>query len=194
MAAKDFDFVITLKRNNTAAADVFGALLSFLPLVYFLRLYTELAQPLFIISSIFIALLLWYNYFKNRRGNAINFRYIFLVIAVTFIIIRVQYGTTWLAILYFILLFAEIQFKRNREKGFDKEGITDNGLIRTFVPWSEIKNALIKDGMLTIDYTNNKLFQMEVAGDIEASTEEEFNIFCKAHLTAIKTPVSNEKS
>ncbi len=189
MASKDFDFVLTFKKHNAVAADVFSALLCFLPLAYFLRLYTEQAQPLFIISSIIVAALLGLNFFRKRKNHTISFRYIFLIIAFTFIIIRVEYNTTWLAILYFILLFVEIQFKRNIEKGFDNDGITDNGLLRTFVPWQEIKNALLKDGILTIDYSNNKLFQMEIDGDFEDETVEEFNRFCKAHLLHASTIV-----
>lgn len=192
MATKDFDFVLTFKKNNTAAADVFGSLLSFLPLVYFLRLYMEQAQPVFIISSILIAFLLGFNYFKKRKGNTISFRYVFLIIAITFIIIRVEYNTTWLAIMYFILLFVEMQFKRNKEKGFDKDGITDNGLMRTFVPWQVIKNVLIKDGILTIDYKNNKLFQMEIEGDIEDNSVQEFNTFCEAQLLNINASSTHE--
>ena len=182
MASKEYDFVLTLKKKSTTAADMFGALLCFLPMVYFLRLYTEQAQPLFIISFVIIALLLGFNYFKKNKGHTISFRIAFLVIAVTFIIIRSQYNTTWLAILYFVLLFAEMQFKRNREKGFDKDGITDNGLMRTFVPWPEIKNALIKDGLLTVDYKNNKLDQNEIDGEVSDSTVADFNTFCTTQI------------
>ncbi|HKG67554.1 MAG TPA: hypothetical protein VKA92_01705, partial [Segetibacter sp.] len=51
--------------------------------------------------------------------------------------------------------------------------------------WNEINNALIKDGLITIDLKNNKLFQKEIDGHVSADIEKEFNDFCKQHIHAI---------
>jgi hypothetical protein len=50
--------------------------------------------------------------------------------------------------------------------------------------WNEINNAVIKDGFLTIDQKNNKLFQKEIEGDVSADIETEFNEFCRHQIAA----------
>lgn len=183
MATKEYDYVITLRQENAKAADIFGVLLSALPFAYFLRLFSETGQTLFPISAGIIMLLLIVNFIKWRKKKPINFRFVFGVIAITFIIIKNEFDTIWLAVLYFVLIFAEAQFKRMPEKGFDANGITDNGWIRTFVPWNEIKNVLVKDGLLTVDYKNNKLIQKEIDGESTPATDAEFNSFCALQIT-----------
>lgn len=182
MASKAYDFVITLRQHNNKTADIFGLLLSILPLVYFFRLYIETAQTLFLISTGLIMLLLLYNWLRWLKGKAIVFRFIFGLIAITFIIIKSEYNTFLLAVLYFVLIFAEAQYKRVREHGFDENGVADNAWGKSFVPWTEIKNVLIKDGLLTIDYKNNKLVQKEIDGEVSEHTVAEFNTFCAKQI------------
>ena len=48
--------------------------------------------------------------------------------------------------------------------------------------WSEIANVLLKDGLLTVDFMNNKLFQKLVDDGENEASEEEFNEWCSGHL------------
>lgn len=50
--------------------------------------------------------------------------------------------------------------------------------------WDEVNNALIKDGLITIDLRNNKLYQNEIEGYVTAEVEKEFNDFCKRCINA----------
>lgn len=43
-------------------------------------------------------------------------------------------------------------------------------------------NTILKDGVLTIDSKNNKLFQKEIQEYVSPETEKEFNHFCLTHL------------
>lgn len=54
---------------------------------------------------------------------------------------------------------------------------------KTFV-WNDLNNIILKDGLLTIDFKNNKLSQSEVInGDNDSvMNEQEFNDFCRNHL------------
>ena len=61
---------------------------------------------------------------------------------------------------------------QKREIGFTKDGITISNLIPKTSSWSEIDNVVLKGGILTIDYKNNKLIQLET--DDEEDDEYEY--------------------
>ena len=45
--------------------------------------------------------------------------------------------------------------------------------------WKEFNAVMLKDGMLTLDFTNNKLFQQAIcSGDPATVEEDRFNIDC----------------
>lgn len=50
--------------------------------------------------------------------------------------------------------------------------------------WDDLNNIILKDGLLTIDFKNNKLAQAEVVngGNDYDLNEQEFNDFCRNHL------------
>ncbi len=52
--------------------------------------------------------------------------------------------------------------------------------------WDEDNNALIKDGLITIDQKNNNLFQKEIEGYVTAELEKEFNDFCNRCINAVR--------
>lgn len=50
------------------------------------------------------------------------------------------------------------------------------------VNWDEVNNVILKDGLLTIDFKNNKLFQHIILNSDEDISEKEFNDFCEEQL------------
>lgn len=83
-----------------------------------------------------------------------------------------------LAILFIGMSLLEKPVNIPQEIGFDKYGITFNSFPKRFVPWERINNVVLKDDLLTIDYTSNKLFQRDIDPGTEPTVEEEFNRFC----------------
>jgi len=60
------------------------------------------------------------------------------------------------------------------------------------IDWSEINNVILKDGLLTIDFNNNKLAQLNVTDFFSKEQEKEFNEFCQVQLKAVAhQPVSS---
>ncbi|MEY4053376.1 MAG: hypothetical protein RL034_294, partial [Bacteroidota bacterium] len=39
-----------------------------------------------------------------------------------------------------------------------------------------------KDGLLTLDYKNNTLFQKQIESSVEKELEDAFNLFCQERL------------
>ena len=50
------------------------------------------------------------------------------------------------------------------------------------IDWKELSNLIIKDGLLTIDFKNNKIIQQQIANISSTIDEKEFNDFCSQQL------------
>ena len=138
-------------------------------------------QPfLFLISFCLILVgLAWNYYIFNKKHKPVFYSKILLVA-----------GVTWLAMPFLPLLglplillaLLEKQARFSLEIGVTKDRIVFNSLIKRKFTWEDFNNIMLKDGMLTLDFKNNRLFQKETIdedGDVE---EYEFNEYCRKHL------------
>jgi hypothetical protein len=74
-----------------------------------------------------------------------------------------------------VLALLEYQAKMSPEIGFSDDHVVFNRLFKKKHAWSEIEHVVLKDGLLTINFANNRIFQHEIdSGENEAS-EAEFN-------------------
>jgi hypothetical protein len=48
--------------------------------------------------------------------------------------------------------------------------------------WADLNNIILKDGLLTLDFVDNKLLQLIIDEDKTPVNENIFNSFCKEHL------------
>ena len=65
--------------------------------------------------------------------------------------------------------------------------VTNNKIVVTYIlqkelSCDEVNNVILKDGLLTIDFKNNKLFQHIILNSDEDISENEFNEFCREQL------------
>lgn len=84
-----------------------------------------------------------------------------------------------LTILFYLLYFYSI---RKFDVIVSKENIIYPSFPRKTIEWKELQNMVLKDGLLTIDFRNNKLLQQETEGD-DTINEKEFNEFCREQLS-----------
>ena len=75
---------------------------------------------------------------------------------------------------------------KNEEIGFNKDEIYYNRFFSKKIQWESLNNVVLKDGILTLDFTSNKVLQFETDelddGEDDEVTEEEFNAFCQLCL------------
>jgi hypothetical protein len=59
-----------------------------------------------------------------------------------------------------------------------------NTLFRRRYDWTDFNNVVLKDGLLTLDFKNNRLLQKEVLEDDDEddADEDEFNDYCQTRL------------
>ena len=111
----------------------------------------------------------------------VRYRYWLLLSAVGWFALTT---TPWFGGFFVLICILEYQAKRPLEIGFNDDRIAINNIVRQWYDWSALNNVVLKDGLLTLDFKNNRLLQKEVADDDEEddADEEEFNSFCRSRL------------
>src|SRR6476469_7012240 len=183
--AKAYDYVITLKQRSFKGFDFVSQLLIFISLavfVYTAYLYAAVRIQYGVMSMLIIGSWI-YTFQKNKGADHIAYyRFTLMLTAIGWFF--QQHGNISIGGLLILVAFLERQVKFPEEVGFNEEGITFNSFPRKEIAWSQVANAVLKDGLLTIDRKNNKLFQKETESDIDPQIEAEFNSFCTKNLSA----------
>ena len=98
----------------------------------------------------------------------------------------------WLSFLFIILALLEYQAKFSVEIGFSDNEIKFNTFFKKKYRWSDFTNIVLKDGLLTLDFANNKILQREIEEDDEDEADEnEFNDYCQKQLAKAYSNISS---
>jgi len=87
----------------------------------------------------------------------------------------------WLALLHILLLILNLIAIRELHVLISNTGIVYPSFPAQYIQWDELQNVIVKDGILTIDFKNDKLLQ----ADIDSATmldEVLFNQYCARQL------------
>ena len=182
-----YPFVVILKNKVSTPVNIIGFLLNMGACGFFLK---EFVGPLvgskemsvmLIIAILIIIILLGRNFIRQQRGHKIFFDRIYLITALLWL--KMPY-MQWLFIPFVILAFLEHQVKFPMEIGFSESRIVFNTFFKKKYNWSQLTNVMLKDGLLTMDFRNNRLLQREIEDeeDEDDASEEEFNLFCQEQL------------
>jgi hypothetical protein len=185
-----YEYVVVLRNEHQVHVNITGLLLSFGSAVIFLRqmIILDTVVVAYLAGVLFIGGFLVWNFVRWRQGHEIHFSKALLIAGLVWT--RMPY-LQWLVFVFVILAILEYQARLPTEIGFARDAITINSLIKKKFSWSQIQNVRLKDGLLTIDFRNNKLIQKEIDSGENEATEEEFNAFCEEMLG--KGKVKSEK-
>ncbi len=185
MEGKEYDYILVFKGTGHGLVNRIS------------KLMLLLAISIFIFSSIFpfsktsilpliitAAIIGWwvYLYLQQKKGNILYYRIALMFAAYGWYI---QPKGLLIALVYLVAALLEKQVKFPDEVAFDNEEIVFNSFPKKFYPWNTFRNIVLKDGLLTIDFMNNKLIQKELESVTTKKEEEEFNEFCRARLSPV---------
>jgi hypothetical protein len=177
-----FDYLITLKKRDDKLADQVSQLMYIFSLLAFGFYYSQYPKSglvyLIIIAAVVVC---WGVTLVKKKKNGQAFFRLGLIFAAAGWLIGPQ-RNIWMGILYAAAAILEKQVKFPQEIGFTENGITFNTLPKRTLQWTEVSNVVIKDGLITIDQKNNKLYQKEIEGYVSKDIENEFNDFCRRQL------------
>jgi hypothetical protein len=188
MAAKTYDYIVTIKPARNYRG--FNWLTQLLLLIAFaLIAYTlfqkKLSQTL--IAEGIICLVIIAGGWIFPKLTFFRTKYSLVAAALGIFIIV---GNSWVALAYFILSLLERQINFMQELGVDEYGVTFNSFPKKIYHWNQISNIVLKDGLITLDLNNNRIFQKELDNDTTLEMESEFNEFCRSHIHSSAVPVS----
>ena len=170
-------YTFVIKNNKT---DIELALTRAMLAVAAVAAYVYPKEEYYFLSYLLSALLLLLSFFVRAICNKIKSgKFIVLLLAalilfftsgqIYFSLILLLYGS----VLKFLVKDTVLTVKEN---GVDVKNIfgTSN------YPWTGFSNVIIKDGLLSLDFKNNKIKYIPVTEEIN---ENEFNSFCSRYLS-----------
>ncbi len=179
---KLYTYIVVLRNETSRYVNIIGLLLTAGSAILFLRemLIRNMVILPYLAGVLFIAgLLIWNAYVYFRRKTPVYYSKALLIAGLVWT--RMPYFE-WLVAVFALLAILEYQAKLSPEIGFSPDHIVFNRLFKKKYRWQEIEHVILKDGLLTIDLKNNKIFQKEIdSGENEAS-EQEFNEWVKQQM------------
>ena len=89
----------------------------------------------------------------------------------------------WVAVIIILLFIFQDISRRQLAVLFYDDRIVYPSFPKRAIEWKELNNVVLKDGILTIDLKNNKVYQNEITSP---ASEIDFNEFCETQLEAFK--------
>lgn len=183
---RTFDFIVVLKSKSTSVIDLVSLFMLIIAVVFFgynsiLMYNANGLTPKFVLLVVWIAGIIGWILFakkQHKKGNNLSYRFALMIAAWGWFMVNVWY----LALIFLIAAFIEKSVKTLPEWAFDENEIVFNSFPTKKYNWADVTNVVLKFGMLTIDFKNNKIIQGEVNDDVPKEVENEFNQFCAAQL------------
>jgi hypothetical protein len=176
-----YDYVVILKRDNARKTDLVSVLLLIFSIISFSYVQIRSGFNAFLtVSATILSLGLFLNLYSFRKKKEMRFRNLLLASALFWL--GMPYFQ-WMFLPFVFFAFLEAQAKYPLEIGFYSEGVVLNSLFKKKFPWTSFQSVILKDGLLTLDFRDNKLIQKEVIDDDEPDApEDEFNDYCRSKL------------
>ncbi|MBM3442715.1 MAG: hypothetical protein FJX89_08465 [Bacteroidetes bacterium] len=183
-----YDYVVVLRDTNRKATQRFGLLLSLLALLILAyRAYGIAESKASILFVVACAIFILRNALRMRAQQAIRHAPCLAVAGIGMIVVPPFFG---IGLPFLALAWLESYASRKSEIGFSPQGIHFNGLGSRKYAWSEVKNVVLRDDLLTIDFRNNRLYQRYTDDEADEEYEvgeDDFNAFCRSQVNGTVT-------
>jgi hypothetical protein len=184
-----YDYLLTLKKERRSSIDVISVLVLLLSMVAFLTVLMKGSAYafLFLASLLLLFAGLCSIFYFKKKSPRISFSPLLLVAGLTWLAMPF---IPWVAIPVLLLCLLEKPAKMPLEIGFTNDAVIRKNLLRKKISWELFNNVMLKDGILTLDFKNNRIFQKETIDENEGPDEKEFNEYCRRHLSKSGNPVN----
>jgi hypothetical protein len=182
MAGKVYEYIIVLKKRSFVFINRVSLLMiTIAALLLSVQVILHGYQNTLIYITIILLMAAWtaFTMLKNKKGRPSLYRISLLLGAWG---IFIQPYLSWLAFVYVAAAVLEKQVKFPEEIAFDNDEVIINSFPKKRYTWDAFQNIVLKDGLLTLDYKNNTLFQKQIESSVEKELEDAFNLFCQERL------------
>lgn len=139
-------------------------------------------QIIVAVGVMMLVVLAQYYLQKSRLPQLMGTALVFILI--TYLLLQFW----WAAVLVLLLFFMYSITQRKLIVAVNNEQIIYPSFPRRHIAWTDLNNLILKDGLLTIDFRNNRVAQNHVinSGNDNSFNETEFNEFCRRQLNQSK--------
>ena len=189
---KTYDYIVVLKKKSSQTINLISLLMLAMSVLFFTYSFTvQFKDAGNAINSKNGLLIVWitgiigwilFCQMQQKKGLEPNYRFALMLAAWGWF---VHPQAMWLAGVFLLAAVLERPVKVAPEYAFDQNEIVFNSLPTKKYSWNEVSNVVLKFGMLTIDFKNNRIVQGEVNNDVTLQLENEFNEYCKKNIEAV---------
>ena len=178
-------FVFTLKDNNQKAFNSFFWFLFFLHLIaaafIAVNAFNSYQKNTAAFSIAILLLITAVFYLFKNKFKQKNYQLVLFALMVLFWVLQ----AAWLpaVIVAASIALSTVILKKKSEAIFSVENIIiTKSLFKNTYSWAAVQHAILKDNLLSIDFKNNHLLQVEIAAATIPIDEKIFNQFCYQQL------------
>jgi len=174
-------FELELKNEKQGLYKRITLIILFINFIFFIYGATITTNPdqkkWFVFGAVVILVTSVFDWYRTRRSPVlIQDAYSGIYIAVVFAWVILK--NYWLATAHLILMILFIKANRGKLIQFMPSHIYIQGWPDKKIQWNSVSNIILKDGILTIDFKNNKLMQAKVVDSWTKIEEQSLNQFC----------------
>ncbi|PWT96377.1 MAG: hypothetical protein C5B52_15895 [Bacteroidetes bacterium] len=177
-----FQYVLVIKKEDGRSIDYISILICLMSWIFFMYDASRgihLNRLLFFASFLVPATLAWTHWIRKSFQKKTGFKTALFATALVWILVP---GLRWVSLLFILFILFDQQARVPLEVGISDEQIVINTFFRKRYLWIEFSNVILKDGLLTLDFKNNRILQREVLPLGKDEEEKEFNEFCRQQL------------
>jgi hypothetical protein len=177
-----YQYVVTLKNQTNRYIDILGLILSVFSVVCFSLelLRSKSVSVAYLVGGVVVLGIIIWNLSQQAKKRKVYYSRALLIAALVWM--KMPYFQ-WLVFIFIILALLEYQAKYAIEIGFSDNEIVINSLFKKRYSWKQFSNIVLKDGLITLDFSNNRILQREVEEDEEDDADEdEFNQYCNSQI------------
>jgi hypothetical protein len=136
-------------------------------------------------TAVFVLIAYAYYFWKYKKKKENSFLGIYLLAALAWVISTPSW---YFALLYAILSIIQLRIENDMAIVVSEQQIEIQSFFPSEHQWAELSNVVVQGGLLTLDFKNNKILQVEpewsmtVNGKEYPAFEKEFNDFCRQQL------------
>jgi hypothetical protein len=171
-------FEIEIKNEKIKTYRMITTLIVILNTLYFIFLLFDVSQQNHALISLgFILAFTGYRFYLSKKNNQPFFfnEWIFFLLMILWVD---NYLVALICMLLFLLYAISLQ---KLKYNFNSLIIKQKRFPWKKHKWNDLRNVIIKDDMLTMDFKNNKLMQAEIV--TTGTSELAFNAFAKKQLS-----------
>jgi hypothetical protein len=175
---KQFELLLKNEKKKSYQRITWLIIISNIALLILLSIKGFFSKGEVIAIVIMIGLAVFIPLYVKSKDVKIETSIIFIILMTVWI----STGYWWVAIINLVFEIFQIAALRNLIVKVNPDTVIYPSFPQRQIDWKELSNLILKDGLLTIDFKNNKIIQQYVDQKSLTIEEKEFNDFCRQQL------------